>query len=178
MDRIFILDRSGSMQTCRDDTIGGFNAFIESQKNLGGTMTLVQFDNEIVETYTRVPISQVSPLTRETFVPRASTALLDAIGTTLKKHDTPHTCIILTDGYENASTKFTKAHVKDLVEMKEKSGWVFLYLGANHDAFGEAQGLGISAGRTLHYDAERTQEAFSQLTEALSRADSQFVESS
>ena len=42
-----ILDRSGSMESIRDDTIGGFNAFLESQKSEPGTatLTLVQFDN-------------------------------------------------------------------------------------------------------------------------------------
>lgn len=28
----FILDRSGSMETCLDDTIGGFNAFVKNQQ--------------------------------------------------------------------------------------------------------------------------------------------------
>ena len=177
MDRIFILDRSGSMQSCWDDTIGGYNSFVDSQKELGGTMTLVQFDHEYSVTYTAKPVAEVEPLTRKTFVPRGSTALLDAMGRTIKewKGSAAPTVIILTDGLENASTKYTKAHIKDLVEQKEKEGWVFMYLGANHDAFEEAQSLGIAPTRTLNYDPNRTPEAFTQLSQALSHTNSQFV---
>ena len=177
MERIFILDRSGSMQSCWDDTIGGYNSFVESQKEMGGTMTLVQFDNEYTVLYTAKPIAEVEPLTRKTFVPRGSTALLDAMGQAIKscKNQTAQTVIILTDGLVNASNTYTKAHIKDLVEQKEKEGWVFMYLGANHDAFGEAESLGIAPGRTLNYDATRTPEAFTQLSAALSRTDSQFA---
>jgi hypothetical protein len=32
-----ILDRTGSMESIRDDTIGGFNAFLKSQKEARGT---------------------------------------------------------------------------------------------------------------------------------------------
>jgi Mg-chelatase subunit ChlD len=177
MERIFILDRSGSMASCWDDTIGGYNSFVESQKELGGTITLVQFDHDYTVLYTAKPITEVEPLTRQTFVPRGSTALLDAMGQAIKDYKSPTapTVIVLTDGLENASKTYTKAHIKDLVEQKEKDGWVFMYLGANHDAFGEAESLGIAPGRTLNYDANNTPNAFTQLSAALSRADSQFV---
>jgi hypothetical protein len=69
MDRtlIFLLDRSGSMETCRADTIGGFNAFVSDQKTLGGKLTLVQFDHEIKNVYEDVHLDQVNPLSPETF---------------------------------------------------------------------------------------------------------------
>ena len=171
MDRIFILDRSGSMETCWDDTIGGFNAFVEDQKALGGTLTLIQFDHEYLVSYTNVPIADVKPLTRETFKPRGSTALLDAIGRTLKEF-TPQqrspTVVILTDGLENASQTYTKAHIKDLIEARQKDGWTFLYLGANQDAFAEASSIGIAPTGTMNYDSRRTPEAFRALSATLS----------
>ena len=34
---IFLLDRSGSMGGLENDTIGGFNAFIENQRKLEGS---------------------------------------------------------------------------------------------------------------------------------------------
>ena len=37
-----ILDRTGSIESIRDDTIGGFNAFLDEQKKQPGTVTLVQ----------------------------------------------------------------------------------------------------------------------------------------
>jgi hypothetical protein len=170
MDRVFLLDRSGSMESCWDDTIGGFNAFVNEQKADGGTLTLIQFDHEFLESYTAKPIGDVEPLTRETFKPRGSTALLDAIGKTIKegKGGANPTVIILTDGQENSSHKFTKSHIKDLIEQKTKDGWTFVYLGANQDAFAEAGSMGIAPSATMNYDVNRTPDAFRQLSQALS----------
>lgn len=168
--RIFLLDRSGSMETCWDDTIGGYNSFVKDQAEFGGTMTLVQFDHEYLVTYSETPMGEVVPLTRETYKPRGSTALLDAIGRTIKewKEETAPTVIILTDGIENSSHSFTKAHIKDLIELKTKAGWQFVYLGANQDAFAEAGSMGIAPACTMNYDGAKTPEAFTRLSAALS----------
>ena len=169
MDRILILDRSGSMETAWDDTIGGFNAFVNEQKEFGGTLTLVQFDHEYLVSYDKKLIGDVEPLTRQTFQPRGATALFDAIGKAIKgvQSGTP-TVIIFTDGHENASREYTKAHIKDLIEQRTKDGWTFVYLGANQDAFDVGAGIGIGAGQTMNYDAARTPEAFTRLSTALS----------
>lgn len=165
MNRVFLLDRSGSMDASMDDTIGGFNSFVRQQVGLGGTLTLVQFDHEILEMYKNVPIGEVQPLTRETFCPRGSTALLDAMGSTIKGISEACTFIIFTDGCENASHKYTKAHIKDLVDQKTKDGWTFVYLGANQDAFAEAGSMGISSRHTHNFDSQRTPDAFRRLTQ-------------
>jgi hypothetical protein len=173
MDRtlIFLLDRSGSMETCRTDTIGGFNAFVADQKTLGGKLTLVQFDHEIKNVFENVPLGEVNPLTSDTFQPRGSTALMDAIGRTIKTHWSKKgvVFIIQTDGEENSSHAYTKAHIKDLIEQKTKDGWTFMYLGANQDAFAEAGSMGIAPAATLHYDVARTPEAFRQLSATVSQ---------
>jgi hypothetical protein len=173
MDRtlIFLLDRSGSMETCRADTIGGFNAFVADQKTLGGKLTLVQFDHEIKNVFENVPLGEVNPLTSDTFQPRGSTALMDAIGRTIKTHWSKKgvVFIIQTDGEENSSHAYTKAHIKDLIEQKTKDGWTFMYLGANQDAFAEAGSMGIAPCATLHYDVARTPEAFRQLSATVSQ---------
>lgn len=172
MERIFILDRSGSMETCLDDTIGGFNAFARDQIPFGGTLSLVLFDHEYTPVYTRKPIADVEPLNHETYKPRGSTALLDAIGRTIKDNwnrNTP-TVIILTDGQENSSHTHTKAHIKDLIEERQRAGWNFVYLGANQDAFAEAGSIGIAPTCTMNYDVRRTPEAFATLSAAVSQA--------
>jgi uncharacterized protein YegL len=172
MERIFILDRSGSMDSCLDDTIGGFNAFVREQIPIGGTLTLVLFDHEYTSVYSRKPINEVEPLTRETFMPRGSTALMDAIGRTIKDNWSRNrpTVVILTDGQENSSHQYTKAHIKDLIEERQREGWTFVYLGANQDAFAEAGGLGIASCTTVNYDTRRTPDAFRALSTAMSQA--------
>ena len=118
----FLLDRSGSMEFNIDGTIEGFNAFLNEQKTLfpESLMTLWQFDHEILVSYENLKLSEVSELNRDTFVPRGSTALLDALGTMLKQKPMgdPPMVIIFTDGQDNQSKKYTKAHVKDLIEQK------------------------------------------------------------
>ena len=170
MDRVFLLDRSGSMESCWDDTIGGFNAFLNEQKASGGTLTLIQFDHEYQMTYERLNIADVAPLSRDTYKPRGSTALLDAIGRFIKdwKGSSNPSVVILTDGQENSSRNFTKAHIKDLVEQKTKDGWTLAYLGANQDAFAEAGSIGIAPRCTMNYDANRTPDAMRTLSAAMS----------
>jgi len=165
MEIIFLLDRSGSMATIRDDTIGGFNSFIESQA--GGTMSLYLFDHELTTVYEKVPIEKVEKLTTETFVPRGSTALLDALGHVLKmEFADKRTVVILTDGEENASHKYTRAHVKDLIDMRKmRDGWDFVYLGANVE---EGKDLGIVT--SVAFDTRKTTEMFHTLSAAMSQA--------
>lgn len=165
MERIFLLDRSGSMQTIRDDTIGGFNSFVSSQ--VGGTMSLYLFDHELTTVYENQPIEKVEPLTKETFQPRGSTALLDALGHILKTGpSTSCTVVIMTDGEENASHKYTHAHIKDLIDMRRmRDGWDFAYLGANVE---EGKELGIHT--SVAFDTCRTAELFQTLSCAMTQA--------
>jgi hypothetical protein len=167
--RVFLLDRSGSMESCRDDTIEGFNSFIDTQKPLGGTMTLVLFDHEVQVLYENTPIAEVKPLDRDTFVPRGATALYDALGYVTKmKLPRESVIIVLTDGDENASEVYTSSHVKDLIENKQTNdGWSFVYLGANQDTIINASRLGIRT--TIHYEpGTQTPDMFRTLSHTVS----------
>jgi hypothetical protein len=170
----FLLDRSGSMETCRDDTIGGFNAFVSDQcaLNPDALMTLWQFDHEILKSYTNVPLRDVQPLRRETFQPRGATHLLDTIGEALNTGspiNEPPIVVIFTDGEENGSQKYTKSGIKEMIEQKTSEGWSFVYLGANHDAFAEAYSIGIDARTTMHFDPNDTPSAFRSLSATVSQ---------
>ena len=163
-----VLDRSGSMVSVKHDTIGGFNQFLSEQQAVPGeaTITLAQFDNVYELVYGAVPLADAKPLTDETFVPRGSTALLDAIGRTI--HDTGKRLaalpeesrpekvlfVVLTDGYENASREFTSQQINDLITLQRDTyKWEFVFLGANQDAITTASSLGISAQNSMTYAA-------------------------
>lgn len=165
---VIIMDRSGSMDTVRDDAIGGFNTFLEAQKALPGEafLTVVQFDNLYEVPVPRTDIKKVRPLTRETFQPRGSTALLDAVGKTindlgvqlaeLPEAQRPSKVIvaILTDGEENASSYYGKERIKEMIEHQTKKyNWEFFFLSAGPDAFAEAHSMGVAARNTTSYVA-------------------------
>lgn len=59
-----VLDRSGSMSSCVNDTIGGFNTFIDEQKKVPGeaSLTLVQFDDEYLPIHSGIALKDVPPL--------------------------------------------------------------------------------------------------------------------
>src|SRR5689334_18942451 len=81
-----VLDRSGSMAPLRDDAIGGFNTLLEDQKAQpgDGRLLLVQFDRICEIVFDAVPLENVPALSRATYVTGAGTALLDALGGTLR----------------------------------------------------------------------------------------------
>jgi len=167
-----ILDRSGSMESIRDDTIGGFNTFLQQQKAEPGmaTLTLVQFDTqdpyEVIHRFK--PIAEVPPLNRETYVPRASTPLLDTLGRgindleaslgELKEEDRPSkvVVVVVTDGRENSSREFRKDQIERMIKEKtEKSSWQFVFLSADLAAIGDAMAVGIPGDAVLLYEKSR-----------------------
>ena len=156
MDLFFILDRSGSMYGSEEDTINGFNAFIEKQmsKNHKILVTTVLFDGKYEVLYSRKHISEVKPLTNKEYYVRGSTALLDAIGRTVntfRGEVNQAMCIITTDGYENSSREFNRDQIRDMVE---NTGWEFVFIGADIDSYGEASRIGIRRSRVARHSKD------------------------
>ena len=172
----FLLDRSGSMVSLREDTIGGFDTFIAEQRTAPGRcrVTLAQFDNEYDEVYADRDIAAVPSLE---LVPRGSTALLDALGRlvvtagerlgALPEADRPGSVVVgvMTDGYENASRDWTHARIKALIEQQSRDyGWQFLYLGADQDAIEEGSKMGFAAGKSMTYSRGKARDAIGHLS--------------
>jgi uncharacterized protein YegL len=164
---IFLLDRSGSMGGLECDTIGGFNAFIESQRKLEGKtlVTGVLFDDQY-EVLWNGAEAEIVKLTAEEYYVRGCTALLDAVGKTIldvgyrlsktKRDHRPGKVIfvITSDGFENASREFTYKKVRELIKhQQEKYNWEFIFLGANIDAEKEADSLGIHSENAYNFEA-------------------------
>jgi hypothetical protein len=180
-DITVVLDRSGSMSSIQKDTIGGFNTFLDVQRKLPGkaTMTLVQFDDRYEPNYEGVDVHAAKPLTEDTYIPRGSTALLDAVGKTMvltgerlkamAESERPGKVIfaVITDGYENASREYEKQQVKDMTETQTHIyKWEFVYLGANVDAFAEGTNLGMMGANSMGYTStpDSVQAAYSSFT--------------
>ena len=181
---VFILDRSGSMAGLESDTIGGFNAMLEKQRKESGDalVTTVLFDNQYELLHDRIPLAGVSNITERDYFVRGTTALLDAIGITIRKivQAHKHTAeamrpgktmfVIITDGMDNASREYNAQRVRAMIEEEKRYGWEFLFLGANIDAISAASHIGIHADRAVNYcaDAEGTQLNYEVVSETIS----------
>jgi len=186
----FVLDRSGSMKSCQQAAIDGFNQFLTDQQKTDGLakLTVVLFDDEYLVPISSIPVEEVVSLTDDTYQPRGCTALLDAIGQTvdnlgqrlaaLAEKDRPGQVIvaILTDGLENASQRFTWKEIAGKIKHQTDTyKWIFLFLGANQDAIATAANLSIAANNAANYVADAAgskagQAAFSRKMSALRRA--------
>ncbi|MFZ1730145.1 MAG: hypothetical protein WAV84_08480 [Bacteroidota bacterium] len=170
---VCIIDRSGSMQPISGDAIGGYNSFLEKQSQLPGeaVVTLVLFDHEYSRVCWAHPLDKAPLLDAGSYIPRGSTALLDAIGRTIDDVREIGTVppgfrtqteadkvivVILTDGMENASRNYSQADIAQRIDkMRQEYGWEFVYLGANQDAISVARSMNISTETSASFEHSR-----------------------
>ena len=180
---VFILDRSGSMSGMESDTIGGFNSMIEKQKQLKGDcyVTTILFNSAVDLIHDRCSLAEIAPMTGQDYFVGGSTALLDAVGSAIhhvsqihkyvRTTDVPEmtTFVIMTDGMENASRKYTYNQVKQMIKQKKEIGWEFLFLAADIDAVETAGHIGIDPNRAVDYlkDSKGTELAFRTVEETI-----------
>lgn len=177
-DITVILDRSASMRSIAAATVEGFNGFVTEQESVpgDGVWTLVQFDDPgsargADEAFPQVVFEardqkQSPRLNPEEYRPRGGTALIDACCLTidrigvrlaaLSEADRPDgvLVVIITDGEENSSSRFTKAQLNErIAHQQAKYGWKFLFLGANIDAISVGDSYGVAKGGSTGFVA-------------------------
>jgi len=165
-----VIDKSGSMSGLAKDTIGSFNSFLKDQREVPGeaAFTLCAFNHDYTLVHDFVKLASVPDLDSVSYRPSGNTALLDALGTTINsvgqklaampEDERPSKVIflIITDGQENSSSKFTNEQIKSMVEhQREAYKWEFVFIGANIDAFHTGQSYGVSASNSVGYSATR-----------------------
>ncbi len=176
----FLLARTGSMEAIRDDTIGGFNAYLDGLKGAGEAnieFTLVQFDSMSIDKIcVAVPIAEVEKLSRDSYQPRASTPLIDAAYKTITAVEAslvsaPAAKVVIciqTDGQENSSTEHSWNELNALVKEKAAVGWQGNFMGVGMDAYDQGARRGIAPAATVaydHRDAEATRSVFAASAE-------------
>ena len=169
-----VLDRSGSMASCREITIDSINSFLEEQRknSVDGALTISLFDNRSIDVpINSIPVSKVEKLNYDFLQPRGSTPLLDAIGLAINeldnyriKENEKKVLVIVTDGLENASREYDSKAVKALIEEKTEQGWLIIYLGADHDAILQSERFGFQYDKSLHYAKEDSIDAFKSVS--------------
>jgi uncharacterized protein YegL len=181
-----ILDKSGSMQDCIGKTIQGYNEQLQAIKSLSRrmedqsiTMGLTQFNNEVKHLFFNQDPSRCPILEYSGYIPSGTTALYDAIGTTIisikEKVNTAIVektatvvIVIITDGYENASKYFNRNSIARLIQdLENTSRWAFSYLGATLDAIEVASSLSIKKSNSLSFEKENIVETFSMINKSI-----------
>ena len=180
---IFILDKSGSMEGLREDTVGGFNSMLTEQKEKKGEarVTTVLFNERMQILHDRADIKEVKKMGKSDYIPSGCTALFDAVGQTIDRtdliyrhirtEDVPENTVvvIITDGLENSSEKYCAEEVRQMIREKTAEGWEFMFLGANIDAVLAAGVIGISEERAVTYypDSEGTKINYEAVSNAV-----------
>lgn len=168
---VFVIDRSSSMSSMKQEYIDGFNSFLNEQKQLPGEakVTLILFNQNIETVYNGVDIQEVPELNDQTYVPSGMTALIDAMGTAIDQvgsrlAETPEeeragqiVVVILTDGEENSSHTYgnraNKSRINQMVQHQQDTySWGFVFLAANQDAVLSAQSFSMPQHTALSYN--------------------------
>ncbi len=182
---VFVLDRSGSMSGVVSDTIGGFNGMVAKQRQENGVcrVSTVLFDDDVEVLHDRVDIRDLAPITGREYFTRGCTALCDALGGAISHHVRVQrhlpaseradkvVFVVITDGYENASRKYSGERVRTMVrEETDAWGWEFVFLGADMDAVAAASDLGIRQDRAanLHRDGLGMSTGYDGVSRAIS----------
>lgn len=150
---ILILDESGSMDSIRKDIIGSFNKFIREQQQLKvsdkTSVTFIKFNDEITNIFEKEPLSKVKEIGLDDYTPNGCTALNDAIGTMIDKFsDEKNVCfVVITDGEENASKKYTGILIREKIDGKKEKGWNFIYLSSDLKTATQGTCLGVRSSQ-------------------------------
>ena len=180
---VVILDKSSSMETLVNDTIGCYNSFIKEQKGIPADtlLTTVLFSNTYKLLHDRVSIKDIKPITNKDYAVKGKKALLDTVGKTIKdigfklyntpEKDRPCNIIffIINNGEEDISKEYSHEKIKGMVELQKKTyGWEFIFFGANIDTASFASSIGIS--KNTAFDIAADAEGFFCAQEAMCTA--------
>lgn len=178
-----ILDRSGSMSSCIEQTVEGVNNQIHRIKEVAEKFpeqelftSLTLFNHDVVQVWNRKTIEELKELSYSDYRPDGTTSLLDAIGFSIKslqdsigkevaQNLASVVVVIITDGYENSSTTYQLNQINKIIDELEKSGkWTFSYIGTTIDTYEVASTLSIKRGNTMLYDLNETSSMYHKLS--------------
>jgi uncharacterized protein YegL len=163
-----VADASGSMNHLHETVIKGLNDFIAEQASSDNDAKVPSLKDEdgIQTILPKSNVKTARKITGKDYVINGMTPLYDAIGAVIKKADQriakraakgkdpeSQVVVIFTDGGENASRKFTQDAIFTLIAERKAQGWVFVFLGANQDAFEAGGQVGFAPGNTMNFDA-------------------------
>lgn len=194
---LIILDESGSMSDCVKGTISGCNETLNvarsvqkkyaDKQNCFISIYAFQSDGNKPSRYIckNEKVENVKNITPKDYTPWGCTPLLDAVGSTLvdlksvasTHEDAMGIVTIITDGYENSSTRYTQAQVRDLISQLKELGWTFNFIGANIDVEEVSASLNIDNSMAFTNDDNGTVAMYQHMSKCMmEEADERIVE--
>ena len=135
-----LLDRSGSMRDMWDEAIGGINGYVRALEFTD--VMLATFDSMSYEVVRNSTSESWVPVTTTEIFPRGMTPLLDASGRIMQNMIDSGAkraiLVVVTDGNENSSTKYSKAEIAAMTtKITKELDYEMVFLGANFDKVGD-----------------------------------------
>ena len=166
-----VLDRSGSMQSIRHETIKAFNDTVETirvnaqESGQETSVSLIVFSNNAKIVFFNADVLTLKPLTPADFVPDGLTALFDGVGLCIDSfkslpdaNDTNVSFLVITitDGDENNSTKYTHHKVVQMLkETQSTDRWSFAFQLPEGKRAGFSSRYGVPTDNIREWKADR-----------------------
>ena len=182
----YIIDKSGSMSDCQQQTVKCMNEQFASLQHLAldekeqEFKASLHFFNDQLHTL----INEQNPmnfprLQTSDFCPSGNTALYDAIGIvasaerlksqeSVKKGHKKVVFVIITDGYENRSLLYTSENIRKLILEMQNEGYIFMFLGAIIDAKNVATKMNIKEEHAHSFYKKDMNSVFKKMGNSLS----------
>ena len=181
-----VLDKSGSMSSCWQQTIAGFTDQLVKINQLAKEfpeqeffVSLCVFDTRVNFPQSPVLVSEAQNMQLEFLRPGGSTALFDAIGESIQKlefmlgnsiqaNEASVVMVILTDGHENASTRFSSRQITEKMEaLRNTDKWSFAFIGADFDITQTADAFRAGAWNHMNLGKENMNAVFERVNTSL-----------
>ncbi len=160
---LIVLDESGSMGSIRQEAVNSVNETVQTirkaqqkHEDQEHIVTFVTFNDECKTVWDCAGCNEIEELAFDKYNPDSMTALYDALGmslTALRRKVSAEDRVlvtVVTDGMENASREYSGSAIKSMIAELKENGWVFAYIGANHDV--EKAAANISITNTLRFE--------------------------
>ena len=169
-----LLDDSSSMEPLAQEVVTSFNNLLSDLPD-SATLSLYGFGDEsgIRVLIDSKPASSVKSLELYQYAPSGQTPLYDAISFTLTRTNSIITkanlknslFIIISDGWENASVRYSLSETQSIVQNAISEGAIIRFIALGEDAAMEAANLGIDVSATESFDpdSDGVSEAFDNI---------------
>lgn len=152
-----LIDQSQSMTGKWSEALSSVNSYVEgiNKATPNSKITVVTFDSmgfNIIRD--GVKAKDFKAVTNEDAKPRGMTPLYDSLAKlvqlAVKENAKKTVIVVMTDGEENCSKEITtKEGAANIIKGCQDKNWQVVFLGADFDAFGQANSVGVSAGQTM-----------------------------